>query len=308
MDVEAVVLDIDGVLVDVADSYRRAIVESIEYVYGDTVEKAAVQQFKDAGGFNNDWTLTDAAALFVLAGREGERGAPAERASGEAASQSGYDGDVGAFTDAVAERGGGLEGAKDVVRAHLDQDAAERVFDEWDPERLRDVFQQLYLGGSLYERLEGGTADLDTPGFIDDESVLIAPETIRRLTEQYPVCVLTGRPADEAGIALDRVGLDVPVERRFTMDDWDEGKPDPTALVELAERTGADSVVFVGDTLDDVRTALNAREADPERTYYGVGVLTGGLAGEEGRRKYEDVGADRALDSVNDLPDVLDGP
>jgi len=54
MQVEAVVLDIDGVLVDVADSYRRAIVESVEHVYGDTIEKAAVQQFKDAGGFNND--------------------------------------------------------------------------------------------------------------------------------------------------------------------------------------------------------------------------------------------------------------
>ncbi len=57
-------------LVDVADSYRRAIIESIERVYGDTIEKSAVQQFKDAGGFNNDWELTYAAALFVLAGRE----------------------------------------------------------------------------------------------------------------------------------------------------------------------------------------------------------------------------------------------
>ena len=45
MDVDAVVLDIDGVLVDVADSYRRAIVESVDRVYGRTVDDAAVQQF-----------------------------------------------------------------------------------------------------------------------------------------------------------------------------------------------------------------------------------------------------------------------
>ncbi|WP_232700402.1 TIGR01548 family HAD-type hydrolase [Halobacterium wangiae] len=287
MQVDAVVLDIDGVLVDVADSYRRAIVESVEHVYGDTIEKAAVQQFKDAGGFNNDWTLTDAAALFMLAGREA------------------YDGDVAAFTDEVAKRGGGLDGAKDVVRSSLDPDAAERVFEAWDPKRLRDVFQQLYLGSSLYERLEGGEAELDAGGYINDESVLVAPETVAALTERYPVCVLTGRPADEATIALDRVGLDVPENRRFTMDDWDEGKPDPRALVELAERTDADSVVFVGDTLDDVQTALNARDANPERAYYGVGVLTGGLTGEAGREKYEATGADRVLDSVNDLPAIL---
>ncbi|PSP52159.1 TIGR01548 family HAD-type hydrolase, partial [Halobacteriales archaeon QH_1_68_42] len=39
-------------------SSRRAIVESVEYVYGDTIERADVQAFKDAGGFNNDWELT----------------------------------------------------------------------------------------------------------------------------------------------------------------------------------------------------------------------------------------------------------
>jgi len=70
MNVDAVVLDVDGVLVDVADSYRRAIVESLESVYGETIPKAAIQQFKDAGGFNDDWA-TYAAALYPLGSREG---------------------------------------------------------------------------------------------------------------------------------------------------------------------------------------------------------------------------------------------
>ena len=54
MNVDVVVLDIDGVLVDVVDSYRRAIVESIRFVYGETIPKPAIQLFKDAGGFNNE--------------------------------------------------------------------------------------------------------------------------------------------------------------------------------------------------------------------------------------------------------------
>jgi len=288
MDVDAVVLDVDGVLVDVADSYRRAIVDAVEHVYGDTIERADVQAFKDAGGFNNDWKLTDAAALWILASRE-----------------NGTVGCVAEFTDAVAAHGGGLAGAEAVVEANLDAEAVRRVRDDWQPERLRDVFQQLYLGSDYYEELEGGEAELDVEGYIHDESVLVTPETVDALTENWPVCVLTGRPSDEADIALDRVGLDVPRERRFTMDDWAEGKPNPRALVALAERTGAESVVFVGDTLDDVETALNAREADPDREYHAVGVLTGGLTGEAGRRKYEDAGADEVLDSVNDLPDLL---
>jgi phosphoglycolate phosphatase-like HAD superfamily hydrolase len=120
--------------------------------------------------------------------------------------------------------------------------------------------------------------------------------------------VLTGRPEAEAEIALERVGLDdaVPVEHRFTMDDWEEGKPHPRALTTLAERFDAASVVFVGDTLDDVRTAVNANETDSGREFHGIGVLTGGLTGEEGRRKYESEGARAVLESINELPEFLE--
>jgi phosphoglycolate phosphatase-like HAD superfamily hydrolase len=90
------------------------------------------------------------------------------------------------------------------------------------------------------------------------------------------------------------------------MDDWAEGKPHPRALTTLADRLDATRVVFAGDTLDDVRTATNAAETDPDRTYHGVGVLTGGLTGESGRRAYEDAGAAAVIGSVNDLPALID--
>ncbi|MDS0219741.1 TIGR01548 family HAD-type hydrolase [Haloarcula sp. S1AR25-5A] len=288
MQVDAVVLDIDGVLVDVADSYRRAIVESIDRVYGDTIEKAAVQQFKDAGGFNNDWELTDAAALFVLAGRE------------SAVS------DLAAFTDAIAERGGGLDAAEAVVRDLLDDSVESRVFDAWDPEQLRDVFQALYLGTDLYRDIEGGEPPFDAPGYIHDEPLLVDDETLTDLQERFAVGVVTGRPAAEADIALERVGLDLPPEHRFTMDDWEEGKPHPAALMTLAERFDAERVAFAGDTLDDVATAVNADEADDDRVYYGIGVLTGGLTGDAGRRTFANNGASAVVESVTDLPDLLD--
>ena len=288
MNVESVVLDVDGVLVDVADSYRRAILESVEQVYGRTIRRDDIQRFKDAGGFNNDWELTYAAALYVLATGEGYRNS------------------IEAFTDAIAESGGGLEAAEAVVREDLEATAAQRVRDRWDREELRDVFQQLYLGADLYRALEGGDPERETRGFIHDEPVILEPETREYLTERFDVGILTGRPAGEAEIALERVGLEVPLEHRFTMDDWEEGKPHPRALTTLAERFDADGVAFVGDTLDDVRTAVNASEADPDRTYHGIGVLTGGLTGEDGRRKYEAEGASAVCESVNEVPTLLE--
>jgi HAD superfamily hydrolase (TIGR01548 family) len=273
----------------VADSYRRAIVESVEAVYGETIARESIQPFKDAGGFNNDWTLTDAVALYLLAGREED-----------------FDRSIDAFTDAIAEGGGGLTAAERVVERDLDPIAVERVRERWDRERLRAVFQALYLGADLFRELEGGAPPIERPGFIHDEPVLLDPETTAALRADYDLGVLTGRPAAEASIALERVGLDVPEEHRFTMDDWEGGKPDPDALVTLAERFDAGAVAFVGDTLDDVRTAQNAASADASRAYYGVGVLTGGLTGESGRERYDAAGADAVLESVNALPELLE--
>ena len=293
--VDAVVLDVDGVLVDVADSYRRAVVESVERVHGSTVDRADLQRFKDAGGFNNDWELTYAVALYVLANREG-----------------GLDRDAASFADLVAATGGGLSGAEAVVADTLDPDSRERVLAAWDRDRLRATFQRLYLGPDLYRELEGGDPDAlgidpDEGGFVHDEPTLLDPGTREALLARFDVGVLTGRPAAEADIALDRVGLDLPPGSVFTMDSDHPGKPDPGALLALADRFDADSVAFVGDTLDDVETAVNARKADTrERAFYGVGVLTGGLTGADGRRKFERAGSDAVLESVNDLPGTLE--
>ena len=288
MHADAVVLDIDGVLVDVADSYRRAIVESVERLYDRTIDRADVQYFKDAGGFNNDWDVTDAVALYVLTDDRDPLALPE-------------------FTDRIHEAGGGLAAAESIVADHLAADDLAAVRDAWDSAALRDAFQALYLGSDLYRDLEGGDPPFDAPGYIHDEPVLVDPDTLDQLHSGADVGVLTGRPAAEADIALERVGLAVPDDHRFTMDDWDEGKPHPAALITLAERFDAEVVAFAGDTLDDVKTAVNAAAEDGERSYHGIGVLTGGLTGESGRDAFASVGADAVVASIDDLPGVVFG-
>lgn len=48
----------DGVLVDVSNSFRRAVIETARELGGVAVTPAEVQAYKDRGGFNNDWVLT----------------------------------------------------------------------------------------------------------------------------------------------------------------------------------------------------------------------------------------------------------
>jgi len=286
MNADAVVLDVDGVLVDVSGSYRRAIVESIERVYREQPPREAVGLLKEAGGFNDDWELTSALALYLLARREG------------------FDRTPNGFAEIVEAGGGGLEAARAAVADALAPDARERVLAEWDRDALIAAFQALYLGSERYRELEGGDPPFDAPGYIADEPTLIDPDTVETLSA-YDLGVVTGRPAAEAAIALSRVGLDLPGEHVYAMESG-PGKPAPDGLIAVADRLDAGAAVFAGDTLDDVRAVRNARERDPERTYHGVGVLTGGHTGEEGRRKFESAGADAVVDDVNELPALLE--
>lgn len=52
------VFDMDGVLVDVADSYRETIVQTVKHFTGKTISRDLVQDYKNQGGWNNDWALS----------------------------------------------------------------------------------------------------------------------------------------------------------------------------------------------------------------------------------------------------------
>ena len=53
-----IVFDMDGVLVDVSESYRATIVETVKLFTGRTIERELIQEYKNQGGWNNDWQLS----------------------------------------------------------------------------------------------------------------------------------------------------------------------------------------------------------------------------------------------------------
>jgi len=52
------VFDMDGVLVDVTASYREAIQQTVEHFAGRRPTGECIQDFKNQGGWNNDWDLS----------------------------------------------------------------------------------------------------------------------------------------------------------------------------------------------------------------------------------------------------------
>jgi len=55
---EVLVFDMDGVLVEVMESYRAAIRETVRHFTGEMVSHDEIQNFKNEGGWNNDWLLS----------------------------------------------------------------------------------------------------------------------------------------------------------------------------------------------------------------------------------------------------------
>ncbi len=52
------VFDMDGVLVDVTESYRETIARTAGHFTGAAVSRERIQEYKNRGGFNDDWVLT----------------------------------------------------------------------------------------------------------------------------------------------------------------------------------------------------------------------------------------------------------
>ncbi len=63
-----IVFDMDGVLAEVTESYRMTIIETVRHFTGVEIEPAAIQAYKNRGGFNNDFLVSQ--VLCRDAGRE----------------------------------------------------------------------------------------------------------------------------------------------------------------------------------------------------------------------------------------------
>ncbi|HVT93196.1 MAG TPA: HAD-IA family hydrolase [Bryobacteraceae bacterium] len=55
---DVIVFDMDGVLMDVTDSYRESIVRTVRHFTGTAVSRERIQDYKNQGGWNNDWALS----------------------------------------------------------------------------------------------------------------------------------------------------------------------------------------------------------------------------------------------------------
>lgn len=299
--VDSIIFDVDGVLLDVSRSIRAVNCLSIPAYLrtlenwsapDDLIRSQEIELFKRAGGFNDDWDLTCAAVLLYLfkAVRYGSQ---------DAVMLHPLPPTVYEYTDEIAARGGWLAAAETYLKGTATAGEWVAVLAQYDPALIRRLFQELWAG-DWCERVYGfAPVYFPGPGKVRLDNPLIDTALLPR---DKRLGILTGRTLSEARLALEICGLRDTIALPECGVTSDEGyhKPHPGGIAEIVRRLGSRVAVYIGDTRDDLRTVLAFRGL-PEAasvTVLSAQVLTG-TVGEEAPALF--AGADIIADDVNDV-------
>ena len=276
--VDTLVFDIDGVLIDVRDSFGKAVCQTVQFYFKEIlgfqgsqnlINPEEIEYFKIAGGFNNDWDLTSAVVLFYLMkARENNLKDVDELRSIKP--------DIKTFTTKILSPGGGL--AKVIDSVEKDGQVKEWILSLWDKDLITKIFQEIYAGGEHCYNIYGFHPSLiKKDGLIKQERVII-DKNKKNFLQNFSLGILTGRNEREARVALERLGWDdiISKEQIVTADDG-VGKPHPQGLKKIAESLKTKLGIYVGDTWDDLITVKNTNKEERVTKFFSAIVLGEGF-------------------------------
>lgn len=247
---DAVLFDIDNVLVDTRASYLAAIQKTVEFYLNRTgvVTPREIDQFKLLGGFNDDWDACFGIITFLQTAIQGK---PIRFGDHRRQRLS-----VGELGSLFPERPLGVEGLLRRLRVLY-----ERV-ETPSYKKISGIFQEAYLG----KKGKGGLIQKEKPIF--PKALL---EKIQKKGIRFGI--VTGRNRFEAEYALKRFGILKLFDAIVTIDDVRRAekyqkkllrKPNPWPIIEAAKRIGGGAkppnFLYVGDLPDDVLAANRAKK------------------------------------------------
>jgi len=269
---DAVIFDVDGVLVEVSDSFRQVISLTVQFYFNRILEIPGQERlikaeetghFKLAGRFNNDWELAKGAVahgLLKLLSANGTHPITMERLREIPPL-------VEDFTAEVKKCGGGLEETLKLVKEKLGESLFREFESHYKPKLIKKIFMEHYAGTQLCRSFYGFDPEYYRgPGLIEKEQAILDLSLIRKLAESgIPFGILSGRTPEEATYLFRKTGLDKFLKPEFVITDDGTlpGKPDPAGLQLLAKRMEFRSGIYVGDVPDDWTAVENYRLQNP---------------------------------------------
>jgi HAD superfamily hydrolase (TIGR01548 family) len=225
---DAIIFDVDGVLIDTSCSFTAAAVDAVQVATGSTrFTKDEVQTLKSIRGFNNDWHVAVAGAVWIRFTDD----LPFDE-----------------FAGLVDQANGGLGGLGQVAGTEL-------VIDLED--QLTRLAQEAYGGTTACHRLYGfEPVTIRQPGRWQEEVPLLPPEAASTIASRAGI--VTGRNAEEMELAFQLLGWRLPTEQVACSTMTALDKPNPEPLLAILDRLESRKAIYAGDGRDDLELVLNA--------------------------------------------------
>jgi len=234
--IDLLIFDMDGVLVDVSRSYRKAIQKTVRIYFetclglnkghGNLVTQEEISLFKSIGGFNNDWDLTSALILYLLSSSglpPLARKKPFSTISDAVQYLKTRSSPFHTRMNRLLEKkrlsvpvkhiiscGGGLRGVRLALRETTGASWDGWVYRSGDIDRenlIKRIFQELYLGKQFASSTRLPPLFYKGPGYYLRERLLIPRPILTSLRKRVRMGIASGRPRFEALLALKRFRL-----------------------------------------------------------------------------------------------------
>jgi phosphoglycolate phosphatase-like HAD superfamily hydrolase len=191
-------------------------------------------------------------------------------------------------------------------------------YDLKNPDLLKRLFEEVYLGKTLFNKFYGVPSLFKfDESFIDEETFTPKEETLNRLRQQFgKFGIYSGRPRTQGLYILEKyshleyfdeegsVFLGDLLKSEIEMQKL--GKPDPTLFIELIDKFfgNATGVAYIGDGIADALLVENARSEGLENLSF-LGVRSSSEDSNRLFTEYAKHGADAIMTDVNDVPELF---
>ena len=334
---DLLIFDMDGVLIDVSQSYRKTIQQTIhiylEHCLGlkaNLVSPEEISLFKSAGGFNNDWDLTAGFLLYLLSVSNIPLLPKQKKLSSldaavlylrqhlsnfrQRKTLSIKRNHLSSFLDRVKTSGGGLRGVRSVLEGMWDG-WTYRSGDLAKENLVKRIFQEIYLGDKFTSHYHLQPLFYRGKGLYLRERLLIERSFLSSLGKKMQLGIASGRPRFEAELALKRFRISHYFDSVVTLDECEKEevrilkisgkrkkltKPHPYSILKVVQEIGLPNPQcgYVGDVVDDMRAAKAARK---KSNILAIGFLSSHAHRNETRKSLLDAGADVVIEVPAEL-------
>ena len=324
-----IVFDMDGVIVDVSESYRNAVRQTARLFFKDAdsweslpeplFSHTDLSRVKQSGGLNNDWDLTFLIInlLFTLVKRSSEYPDSNPWTTYKKTLRNCDVANLAQFLNFEKNPVSTLLEKKG--RISNDFIAGLYTGDVGSGNIIKQIFQEIYLGKELFESTYGIQSKVyHEKGFINRETLLIDKSILESLSRSNILAIATGRPQIEADYPLELFDLKKFFSLILTLDDCLKeeqklfeqtqkkvslSKPNPYMLdaIEAAHKNKATKYYYIGDMPDDMMAASRSRAG-----FIGIGVLVSSSEKDRLKKDLENGGADYIIEDFNELMKIVE--